>query len=378
MPRYFDHAATTPLDPQVFAAMTPYLRDEFYNPSALYAPARTVRNALEEARHDVAKVLGAKPAEITFTSGGTEGNNLLIQGVLNAHPAGNIVVSSIEHDSVLAPARNYNYRLCDVSSDGLVVLKSLRETIDENTVLVSIMYANNEVGSIQPIREISQLLQSIKAERKKSGNRKPLYFHTDACQAANYLDLHVARLGVDAMTLNGSKIYGPKGSGILYVKAGVELKPLLVGGGQESGLRSGTENVPGCIGFAQALVMARELRETESRRLTELRELFISKLAAGAPQCSVNGSRKHRLANNIHITIPGKDAETLIIQLEGKAMLCAAGSACSASSQEPSHVLMAMGLGESDARSSLRITLGRSTDEQAVIDLVNAIATLAA
>lgn len=379
-PYYFDYAAATPLDPQVFGAMTPFLHGAFYNPSALYAPSRMVRSAIEEARHEVAKVLGAKPTEIIFTSGGTEANNLAIQGVLRSFEDANTVVSAVEHDSVIAAARLYGDRaiVCPVTPDGTVDITALQSMINDHTVLVSVMYANNEVGTIQPIRDIAKIVHGVRDLRQKSGNMLPLYLHTDACQAANYLDLHVSRLGVDLMTLNGSKIYGPKGSGVLYIRTGVQLQPLIVGGGQESGVRSGTENVSGYIGFARALQLTTSLRESEAQRLTKLRDDFIARITTATPQIQINGSIKNRLANNIHITVPGFDAETLILQLEQKGILCAAGSACSASNQEPSHVLTAMGVQESAARSSLRITLGRQTDNSAMQLLADTLISLVA
>ena len=354
---YLDYAAATPLDSRVLAAMQPYLAEKFYNPSATYAQAREVRKDLELSRAGVAHWLGSRPSEVIFTAGGTEANNLAIHGVMRRFPDANIVVSAIEHDSVLEPARQYNCSEVSVQADGRLDLGDLERLIDDNTVLVSIGYANNELGTVQPIHDIARQLQTIRQRRK---NNLPLYFHTDACQAGNYLDLHVARLGVDMMTLNGGKLYGPKQSGALYLKAGIELEPLISGGGQERGLRSGTENVAASIGFATALDIAQTMRHDESERLKELQKQLVEALLK-IRGVSVNGSRRFRLPNNVHATFPGVDNERLLIQLEEQGILAAAGSACSASNDEPSHVLKAIGLSDSDARASLRFSLGRNT-----------------
>lgn len=370
---YLDHAAASPLDAEVLAAMRPFFTDQFYNPSANYAPAQRVRVALERARGDVAAKLGARPADIIFTAGGTESDNLAIGGVMRAFPDGNAVVSATEHDAVLEPARQFAHRLADVNRQGLVDLNDLRAKLDDRTVLVSVMYANNEVGTIQPIRQIARLLEEVRAERKKASNPFPLYLHTDACQAANYLDLHVVRLGVDLMTLNGSKIYGPKQSGVLYMSHWVRLQPLIRGGGQEAGMRSGTENVAACVGFAKALQLAQAKRRVESERLAGLQRLALELIAKQLPQAVINGSCKQRLPNNIHLTLPGQDNERLLIQLEERSILAAAGSACSASSEEPSHVLRAMGISDADARASLRVTMGRTTTEAHVREFMKVL-----
>jgi cysteine desulfurase len=238
------------------------------------------------------------------------------------------------------------------------------------------MYANNEVGTIQPIRQLALALEKIRAERKQAGNTLPLYLHTDACQASNYLDLHVARLGVDMMTLNGGKIYGPKQSGVLYVSSKVSLEPIVRGGGQERGLRSGTENVGACVGLAKALDLVQTKRHEEGHRLEELQKLAFDLIAEKLPRAVVNGSRKHRLPNNLHVTLPGQDNERLLVELDERGILAAAGSACSASSDEPSHVLSAMGISDADAQASLRITMGRETSESDIRTLIDTLAEL--
>lgn len=356
--------------------MHPFFAELYFNPSATYLPARQVRQKLDEARQRVARQLGAKPSEIFFTAGGTEANNLAIAGVMKRYPDGTMLTSAIEHDSVLRPAAQYNAQQVPVTPKGVVDVEKLATAITESTVLVSIMYANNEVGTLQPIRDIAALLQTVRASRRKEGNELPIYLHTDAAQAANYLDLHIARLGVDLLTLNGGKIYGPKQSGVLYVRAGVVLEPLLRGGGQERGLRSGTENIAACVGLATALDEAVIMRPAEARRLQLLRAEFIRKLQASLPGLTVLGHAKLHLPNIVSIMIPGCDNERVLLELEQRNILAAAGSACSASNDEPSHVLKAMGFSDEDARSSLRFSMGRSTTEADISRTVSALVEL--
>lgn len=376
---YLDHAAATPVEPEVLAAMQPFFSDSFYNPSATYAAAKDVRQHLEAARASAASALGARPSEIIFTAGGTEADNLAIAGVLQQYPGANVVVSAIEHDAVLAPAAQFECRTAAVDANGVVDLTDFENKIDENTVLASVMYANNEVGTIQPLRRVAEIVARKRAQRATlpSGlTTLPLFFHTDACQAANYLDLHVSRLGVDLMTLNGGKIYGPKQSGVLYVASHVRLEPIIRGGGQERNLRSGTENVAAAIGFAKALELAQAARHDEAKRLGELQNQAFKLIAEKLPEAIVNGSTKHRLPNNIHLTVPGQDNERLLVELDLRGVLAAAGSACSASSDEPSHVLRAMGVSDADAQSSLRLTMGRTTTVEDVQRTIEILAEL--
>lgn len=373
---YFDYAAATPLDPKVLAIMEPYLKEQFYNPSAQYLAAKHIAQDIRKARTRIAHWLGARQAEITFTAGGTEANNLAIHGIMRRYPKANIVVSAIEHESVLEPAGTYDCRVVGVHATGLVDMTALNKAITDKTVLVSIMYANNEVGSIQPIREISRILAFVRAGRRKKGNNLPLYLHTDACQAAAYLDLHTNRLGVDLMTLNAGKIYGPKQCGALYIKSGIELEPQIVGGGQEGGLRSGTENVANIMGFAEALDIVQTRRHDETKRLQNLQQLFFSLIDEQIPQARVNGTKKYRLPSNINVLIPGTDNERLVMQLDEQGIVCATGSACSAADQGPSHVLKAIGLNDSEARASLRFSMGRFTTERAVRRVVTVLAKL--
>ena len=373
---YLDYAAATPLDPQVLSAMQPFLTTEFYNPSANYSAGRLVRAALDAARRQVAEVLGARPSEIVFTAGGTEANNLAIHGVMRQYPAANIVTSALEHSATLKPAADYPTKIVAAQADGVMSPAAVAAAIDDETVLVSIMYANNEIGTVQPLRAIAQLVAAARKQRLKAGNQLPLLLHTDACQAPNYLDMHAARLGIDLMSLNGSKVYGPKQSGALFIKAGVVLQPLIQGGGQERGLRSGTENIAGAVGFASALQLAQQQKTTESNRLQALQKTFIEQLEIGLPTVQINGSRRHRLPNNVHLTIPGIDNERLLMQLDEQGIMAAAGSACSASSQTASTVLAALGLSEAAARSSIRFSFGRQTTAAQLEQVVKVLTEL--
>ena len=358
-PIYLDYAAAAPLDASVAAAMQPYLTDNFYNPSATYLAAKSVSADVAKARAQVAHWFGARPTEIIFTAGGTEANNLAINGVMREFPGKRVLVSAIEHDAVLAPACQYDHAEIPAKPDGLIDLDALAGLIDDDTVLISVMYANNEIGTIQPIKQVAALVAEVRKQRGPGG--LPLYLHTDACQAPAYLDIHASRLGADMITINGGKIYGPKQSGALYVKTGTQLQPQILGGGQERGLRSGTENVTGVIGLAAALDLVQDRRHDEAKRLQGLRDEFIKDLQTAIPSAVINGSLKHRLPNNVHVTIPGQDNERLLMALDEAGIMAAAGSACSASKEESSHVLKAIGKTDQDAYASLRFSLGHTT-----------------
>jgi cysteine desulfurase len=360
-PIYLDYAAATPLNSKVLEAMQPYFSDKFYNPSATYLAARDVRLALDQARADTANVIGARPAEIIFTAGGTEANNLAIQGIMRAFPDGEVLVSAVEHQSVLAPAELFNHKTVPVLENGIIDINGLENLISDKIVLVSLMLVNNELGTLQPIKEIAQIIKKVRLSRLSNGNKLPLYLHTDAAQAGNYLDLHVSRLTVDLMTINGSKIYGPKQTGFLFVKTGVQILPLIVGGGQERNMRSGTENIAGFVGLAKALSLAQDSRGQEAKRVTELREYFERELKSHFPAAIINGSVKHRAPHIVNVTFPGVDNERLMMELDERGVQVAVGSACSASSEEPSHVLSAIGLKEELARSTIRFSLGKNT-----------------
>ena len=372
---YFDYAAATPIDGRVKRKMEPFFSTLFYNPSAIYLKARDVRIAKEEARHRVAKAIGSKESEIIFTAGGTEANNLAIFGLSKIHKNSHFICLATDHDSVINPVKSTNnYSILSVDNKGFVNIAELGEKITDDTVLVSVCYANNEIGTIQPIKDILSVIANERKKRSLNHNRKPIYLHLDSAQATNYLDLSVARLGIDLMSINSGKIYGPKQVGCLYVRAGIELAPIIEGGGQENGYRSGSENVAGIIGFSYAIEQAVKNRKSESLRLIKLRDDFIKQITHLIAGATINGARDNkRLANNINLTIPGIDNEYFLMQLDELGFMVATGSACSASNEEPSHVLRAIGLENEAIYSTLRITFGRFTTLESVNNLILAI-----
>lgn len=362
---YLDYAAATPVDKGVLKAMEPYFTGKFYNPSATYLAARVVRQDLERARADIAECLGAKPAEVIFTAGATEANNLAIKGVMSRFPDSEILVSAIEHESVLEPAKLFKHRIIPVTREGVVDVGKLEKMIGPRTALVSVGLVNNEIGTIQPLSQVAKIL-----------NQSSILLHTDAAQAPNYLDVHVSRLGADLLVINGGKIYGPKQSGALYAKAGTKLSPQIVGGGQEFNLRSGTENVAGAIGLATALKLCQQKRKNEVERVGNLRRLFIRELQKSIPSAVINGSPKTYAPHILSVTFPGQDNERLMMQLDEAGAEVATGSACSAADIEPSHVLQAIRLADDAARSTLRFSLGRQTAEADINRVVKLLASL--
>jgi cysteine desulfurase len=356
---YLDHAAATPLSDEVLAAMRPYFSAGFFNPSSPYAPAIAVRRDYEDAKTRIAAVIGARPAELVMTAGATESINLAIGG-----SSGHVVTSSIEHQSVLAAVKRREYTLVEVAPNGRVDPAQIKKAIRPDTRLVSIALANGEIGTIQPLSDIAAVIEQERSQRLESGNTNPIYLHSDASQGAGLLDLHVARLGVDMLTLNAGKVYGPKQVGLLWVRRQVAIEPYIVGGGQERGLRSGTENVAGVIGFASALERAERGRKDETTRLARLRDLFESNIVAALPEVVISGDRNHRLASHLHVSFPGLDGERLVFALESRGVLVATGSACAANKGTRSHVLTAIGLPPETADGSLRLSLGRLSNEQ--------------
>ncbi len=356
---YLDHAAATPMDARVITAMQPYFSDDFYNPSSPYAPAVKVRRDYEDAKHKIASLIGAKPGEIIMTAGATESINLAFSGI-----SGHVVVPNIEHHAVLNCAKLHNHTLVSADKRGFVSADSVKSAIMAETQLVSVALANNELGTVQPIRDIAQVIKSERENRLTIGNKTPIYLHCDASQGVGQLDINVARLGVDMLTLNSGKIYGPKQVGLLWAASHVKLQPLIVGGGQERGLRSGTENVAGAVGFAKALELVLEHRKFEADRLLALRDSLQKKLTDAFPSAIVSGHPKHRLAGHLHMSFPGLDGERLIFILENRGVMLATGSACAANKGTRSHVLTAIGLSDEQADGSIRITLGHlSTTE---------------
>jgi len=365
MPKvYLDYAATTYIDPRILQKMRPYLTTGFGNASSLYSLGRQAKTAIEKARIDVAKILGALPEEIIFTGSGTESVNLAISGIAKKYKnqGNHIIISKIEHKAVLESAKKlkkegFTITYLSVDSKGIVNLKELKKALNKKTILVSIMYANNETGTIQPIKEISQIVKKFRKH-----NLLPA-FHTDACQAAGALNLKINNLGADLLTLNGSKIYGPKGTGCLYINKNYKIEPLIVGGTQEMGLRAGTENTALIVGFAEALRLAEKLRK-ESQRLKNLRNYFIKKILKNVPYSRLNGHAQKRLPNNVNLSFKGIEGEALVLKLDQRGIAASTGSACTSSELTPSHVLLALGLPEDLAHGSLRMTLGRKTTKK--------------
>jgi len=365
---YLDHAAATPMADFVLAAMQPYFSEYFYNPSSPYAPALKVRRDYEAAKQRLAETFGARGDEVIITAGATESINLAFNGAL-----GHIVSSKIEHPAVLESAKLREHTLIDADEKGMVHPESVLQALQPNTGLVSIALANNELGTIQPIRKIAQLIEEERRRRVEQGNANPLLFHCDASQGFDQIDVHVARLGVDLLTLNAGKLYGPKQVGLLWIRRSVKLEPYIVGGGQELGLRSGTENVGGTVGFAAAAERARSKRRGESKRLKDLRDKLQKQLIAAFPESVLLGSEKHRLPGHLAIAFPNIDAERIIFLLEAEGVYVATGSACSANKHTASHVLVAIGLDESLINGSLRLTLGRHTSEDQINRATDAI-----
>ena len=356
---YLDHAAATPLDRRVFAAMEPYFSEQFYNPSSPYAPALAVRRAYEDAKMTLARAIGGKGDELVMTAGATESINLAFAAV-----GGHVVTSAIEHHAVLAAAQLRDHTIVGVDERGVVDPALIAGAIQPTTQLVSVALANNELGTIQPLREIAVVIRRERERRLAAGDTTPLYLHSDASQGAGQLDMHVARLGVDLLTVNAGKVYGPKQVALLWTASHVRLTPLIVGGGQERGLRSGTENVAGTIGFAKAMELAESHRAHEAKRLAALRDQLQTRLTEAFPDAVISGNQKKRLAGHLHISFPQLDAERLVFALEMRGVLVATGSACAANKGTRSHVLTAIGLAPEVADGSLRLTLGHLSNEQ--------------
>ena len=376
---FLDYASITPVDPNVLEKMNASLAESFANPSALYTEALTARETMNMARRDCARVLGGQDSEIIFTSGGTESNNLALLGVFeHAIQTGikkpHIITTTIEHPAVLEVCKEIERRggevtYVAVNEDGVVSPKDIQKAMTDSTVLVSVMYANNEIGSIQPIKEI---VKGIREWRQQHDTALP-YVHTDACQAILYEPIHVIKLGVDLLTLDGIKMYGPRGMGLLYVRTGVVLHPLTFGGGQQGGIRSGTEHVAGMVGLAYALDIAESYREIESERLIKIRDYGINKILETFPQATINGSRENRLPNNINICFPGIDAEFVVISLDVVGISASYSSACRTLKEDSSSYVIEA-LGKKDcANSSLRFTLGRETVQGDMDSLVETL-----
>jgi len=373
------------LDAKVLEAMIPYFSQHFGNPSSLHTVGQEARYALDEARERVAGVLNCRPREVVFTGGGTESDNAAIHGVATAlHETGNhIITSSVEHHAVLhacqyLESQGFEVTYLPVDAEGMVQPESVYNAINERTTLVTIMYGNNEIGTINPISEIAKSIKERAGELSRT-----IVFHTDAVQAAGYLDLDVASQGVDLLSLSGHKFHGPKGTGVLYIKRGTPYLPLIHGGGQERERRSGTENIPGIIGLSLALESANAIREETGQRCSALRDRIIGSVLEQIPGTRLNGHATERLPNNANFSFTGVEGEPILLGLDVAGIAASSGSACSSGSLEPSHVLLALGQSAETARGSLRLTLGRdNTDEEVdyllgvLVDLVQRLRQL--
>lgn len=366
---YLDYAAATPLDERVLSVMAPYLSDKFFNPSSPYAPAIQVRQEYEEAKDAIARSIGGRGSELIMTAGATESVSLAFTAVTGGH----VIAANIEHHSVLAAVKKHNGSLVAVDKNGRVSPSEVKKAIRPDTELISVALANNEIGTIQPLREIASLVREERQARRSRGDKTSLYLHVDASQGLGLIDIHVSRLGVDMLTLNAGKVYGPKQVGALWVASHVELKPVVVGGGQERGLRSGTENVAGVIGFAEAIRLAEKRRKGESERLREIRDAMQEKLTTRFEAAVISGHPKHRLPNFLHISFPNVDAERVLFRLESEGVMVATGSACAANKGTRSHVLGAIGLAPEVADGSIRITLGRHSSLEQCLSAVDLI-----
>ena len=362
---YLDYAATTPVHPEVVKAMLPYFSEVFGNPSAIYSCGQEAAAALEEARVKVAGLIGSRSEEIVFTSGGTEADNMALIGVANAmHSRGNhIITTAIEHHAIIEAARfleknGFELTYLGVDDQGIVDPDEVRRAITDKTILVSVMLANNELGTIQPLAEIS-----------RATRQAGVYLHTDAVQAVGRIPVNVDELGVDLLSMSAHKLYGPKGAGALYIRKGVRMEPITHGGGQERTRRSGTQNVAGIVGLSRAVELAGQEMAAEAERLTPLRDRLIQGILEGIDHSYLNGHAVKRLPNNANLSFDFVEGESMCLNLDLKGICVSTGSACSSSNLEPSHVLLAMGVTSQLAHGSLRFTLGKWT-EPADIDRV--------
>ena len=362
---YLDYAAATPLSEKALKAMLPYFSDDFFNPSAAYLPAVHVRRAYEKAKDDIAHVIGAKGADLVMTSGATESINLAFS-LIPANSDAEVLISATEHPAVLENAKRAgNYQVVNVDQYGRIDIDDFKTKLTPKTQFVSICLVSSELGTIQPISDLARIINEERQRRAFAGETAPLYFHTDASQGLGLMEVKLNRLGVDLLTLNAAKVYGPKGIGALYVGHNVKLQPLTVGGGQEMGLRSGTENVPATIAFATAITEAEKHLNGERKRLQELKRKFRDSLS-DLPNIRFLGKEKVQLVSFLPISLPGLDAERLIYALEDKEVYVSTGAACAASKGIKSPTLVAIGLSDTEISGSLRITMGKYTDETAV------------
>lgn len=356
---YLDHAATTPVDKRVLKAMMPYFSHKYGNPMSLHSFGREALKGIEQAREKIARFFNCEKEEIYFTSGATESNNWVIKGVVDASKQSkpHIITSSIEHHCILEACQNVDAEITYIkpNKEGIVSAEMIEKAIKKNTVLISIMYVNNEIGTVQPIKEIAKI----------KGN---ILFHTDATQAVNYFDCDVKKLGIDFLSMSGHKIYGPKGVGLLYIKKGSLISSIQQGGSQESGLRAGTHNTTGIVGLGKAIELIKN-----DKNILELRNYLISRVLKEVKGSRLNGSLKHRSPNNANFSFENIEGESLLFLLDKEGIACSTGSACSSSSLEASHVLLSLGLSHEQAHGSLRLTLGKDTTKKEIDTAVEKI-----
>lgn len=356
---YLDYAATTPVDPRVLEVMKPYFGEDFGNASSLYSMGQQARLAMENSRKRIAKIINSEPEEIVFTSGGTESDNLALVGVAmaNKKKGNHIITSKIEHKAVMETCeflekQGFQITYLDVDKYGIIDLEQLKKSIKKETILVSVMHANNEIGTLEPIEEVGKICRE-----------KDIYFHTDAVQSFCKIPIDVKKMKIDMLSASSHKIYGPKGVGLLYVRTGVKIEPLLHGGGHESGRRSGTENVAGIVGFAKACEIANKEMTKEAKRLSRMRNKLVKGLLK-VPNSYINGHPEKRLPGNTNLRFDFIEGEALILKLDMVGIEASTGSACSSKDLKASHVLISIGLSPKQAHGSLRITMGRYTKEK--------------
>jgi len=364
---YLDNAASTQIHEDVLNSMLPYLKEQYGNPSSMHRYGRLAHKAIEKARKQIASLINAEPSEILLTSGGTESNNTALRGIVMKNTSGQIITSSIEHDAILEPCKKLTQNGFDVdylpvNSFGMVKCSDLQNHISEKTNLVSIMFGNNEVGTIQPISEIAKICNDHKVP-----------FHTDAIQAVGKIPIDVKELGIDLLSISSHKLYGPKGIGALYIKNGIDVDPLILGGGQERGLRSGTENVASIVGFGKACEIAKNNLNENISQMRKLRDILVEKVLNEIPEVILNGHSQSRLPNNAHFTFLGVNGEDLIIKLDEYGIAASTGSACSVNTQKASHVLQAMGFSHEQITGSLRLTIGIFNDQKEIEQTVNVL-----
>ena len=362
---YLDNAASTQIHEDVLEAMLPYLKEQYGNPSSIHRYGRLANKAIEKARKQIAMLINADASEILFTSGGTESNNTALYGIAEKKPHSQIITSSIEHDAILEPCKKlakdgFDVIYLPVDTHGIVDLSALKNSLSDNTCLVSIMFGNNEIGTIEPIAQIAQLC-----------NEQNIPFHTDAVQAVGKIPIDVKKLGVDLLSISSHKLNGPKGIGALYIRNGIDIDPIILGGGQEHGLRSGTENVANIVGFGKACELAKLNLPDNISHMKKLRDDLVAKILREIPGVILNGHAENKLPNNAHFTFLGVAGEDLIIKLDEYGIAASTGSACSVHTQKASHVLQAMGFSHEQITGSLRLTLGLFNNQQQIDETVN-------